>query len=153
MESLPLVVEAGDTDQLAFSGKVVQVAAGNSHSLALTQDGYVFQWGQRNFQRPSLVPSCYPAGGKHEEPLRGVAVAAGDSVSAIVDTAGRIFSWGNNRLSRGKQSSIGFGEALPIQPAGAAASDTRFSSVSVGSQHGAAIVGRAALRSPPTLSR
>lgn len=41
------------------AGSVVSIAAGGNHSLALTRDGTVFQWGQRTFLQPSPVEYGY----------------------------------------------------------------------------------------------
>jgi hypothetical protein len=121
-----------------IGNKVVQIAAGNNHSLALTHEGQVFQWGQRIFQLPNHVPQCFAHGGKTSEELRGKLIAAGDGVSAVIDSAGRVCSWGKS-LSRGEPSTFGMRSSLPTIMA--AVAETPLSFVSLGSSHGAAIVG------------
>lgn len=138
MEGYPLIVEPSEADRATFSNKVVQIAAGNNHSLALTHEGQVFQWGQRIFQLPNHVPQCFAHGGKTSEELRGKLIAAGDGVSAVIDSAGRVCSWGKS-LSRGEPSTFGMRSSLPTIMA--AVAETPLSFVSLGSSHGAAIVG------------
>jgi len=47
---------SGATAAERFNGRVVRVAAGNNHTLCLTRDGSVFQWGGRLFIQPTLIP-------------------------------------------------------------------------------------------------
>jgi alpha-tubulin suppressor-like RCC1 family protein len=123
------------------------VAAGTHHSLALTSDGRVFQWGQGNFLQPSPVPMCYVDGGRTAEPLRGAFIAAGDGVSAVIDLEGRLFAWGRG-LSKGKLPTFGFGNSLPSLLEVPDGSPVGF--VSLGSSHGGAITGSPIVRSPPS---
>ena len=39
-----------------FNGRVARVAAGNNHTVCLTRDGDVFQWGGRLFIQPTHIP-------------------------------------------------------------------------------------------------
>ena len=59
MEEYPLLLAADADAAPGFAGNVAAIAAGASHSLALTRDGRVFQWGQRAFLRPQLVDTGY----------------------------------------------------------------------------------------------
>ena len=97
MEEYPLLLDADADAAPGFAGNVAAIAAGASHSLALTRDGRVFQWGQRAFLRPQLVDTGYlravdgddekaadaPApGGDGAVQLRGVKVRARESARA-----------------------------------------------------------------------
>jgi alpha-tubulin suppressor-like RCC1 family protein len=78
---------------------VVSIAAGKTHSLALTDDGRVWAWGLNNngqlgdgstTQRPSPVE--LPA----FSPSVVVALAAGEGHSAALTADGRVWTWGSN---------------------------------------------------------
>ena len=138
MEAYPTLVEleAGEGGEPAdggedpastarrFNGRVARVAAGSAHSLAITRDGGVWQWGGRLNLHPKpilrgelkveLLPEPADAKAQPAQPaqakapagkgpdgkgdgsvaLHGVAIAAGDGSSAVVDSSGRLFTWG-----------------------------------------------------------
>ena len=92
--------------QEAFEGeKVIQISAGFSHSLALTESGRVFSWGRNDLGQlglgdsftdmysmedmPRLVESAKMSG-------KVVQVSAGKGVSAALTESGKIFHWGHN---------------------------------------------------------
>lgn len=82
--------------------RVVQIAAGGSHSLALTANGTVIAWGDN-----SLGQSSVPSG------LRNVVqIAAGKSHSIAVTANGSVVSWGSSASGLG---SIPAGITNPIQ--------------------------------------
>jgi alpha-tubulin suppressor-like RCC1 family protein len=94
--SVPVAVSASGL----LAGKtVVAIAAGGSHSLALTSDGKVFSWGENN-----TLPVAMSASGA----LAGktvVAIAAGsyqvayqfnNSHSLALTSDGKVFAWGSN---------------------------------------------------------
>lgn len=128
MEQYPTVVELEGEEGYKFNNKVVRVAAGTRHSLALTRDGSVWQFGGRTFIQPTLMPVAYtrvvpddakdhessssapsktgtsstlpPTIGKEDViPLKAVDIAAGDSVSGAIDANGQLFTWGRLRHS------------------------------------------------------
>jgi alpha-tubulin suppressor-like RCC1 family protein len=92
----------------------VQVAAGSSHSLALTQNGKVCSWGYNNRgqlgqetnQREShtRVPTT-AFGGQHVH-----FIAAGGYGSCAITQTGQLFTWGNGVSGR-----LGVTEPQPIQ--------------------------------------
>lgn len=79
--------------------KIVAVAAGNQHSMALSADGEVFTWGANMFgalglgprPRHSPTPSLVPALWKHKV----AAIAAGNFHSGCVDREGKGYTWGH----------------------------------------------------------
>lgn len=58
MEEFPTQVEAEGHTAPAFNLRAEAVAAGASHSLALTAGGRVWQWGARTFLSPTHVPTA-----------------------------------------------------------------------------------------------
>lgn len=88
---------------------IVQMAAGFSHSLALTADGRVFCWGRNDTGQLGLEDSFFDIYSMEEIPRqlpessfgdgtntsKIVKVAAGKSRSAAVTEDGRAFSWGH----------------------------------------------------------
>ncbi|GFR50047.1 hypothetical protein Agub_g12098 [Astrephomene gubernaculifera] len=85
----PLPIDLGLGPQL----RVRQVAAGGMHSLALLEDGTVWQWGE-NWGDFSLHPQRTP------RPVPGAvgvaAVCCGAFHSLLLTAEGRVFSWGMN---------------------------------------------------------
>ena len=64
MEAYPTLVELdesnsgddiSDGNAKRFNGRVAKAICGQSHSIALTHDGSVWQWGGRNFLQPTRV--------------------------------------------------------------------------------------------------
>ena len=95
----------------AFNGeRVVMVAVGNSHTVALSEAGHVFTWGDGGFgqlglgdQEKQLAPRQVEAGpsGQGEEV---VFVAAGGYHTVAVTAGGRLYTWGyggHGRLGHG----------------------------------------------------
>ena len=127
MEAYPTLVELDGEEGYKFNNKVVRIAAGTRHSLALTRDGSVWQFGGRTYIQPTLMPVAYtrvvPDDAKEQEaapstsskgssssvpptigkedviPLKAVDIAAGDSVSGAIDANGQLFTWGRLRHS------------------------------------------------------
>ncbi|KAM4709463.1 putative E3 ubiquitin-protein ligase HERC6 [Discoglossus pictus] len=84
--------------------KIIQIACGHFHSIALSEDGKVFSWGQNsagqlglgkqipNQARPQLVTS-----------LKGIPLAqvtAGGSQSFALSMSGTVFGWGKNNAGQ-----------------------------------------------------
>jgi alpha-tubulin suppressor-like RCC1 family protein len=92
--------------QECFEGeRVVQVSAGFSHSLALTESGRVFSWGRNDLGQLGLGDSFTDMYSMEDMPrlvestkMRGkvVHVSAGKGVSAALREDGKIFHWGHN---------------------------------------------------------
>ena len=103
-----------------LAGKtVVQVAAGASHSLALTADGKVFAWGANGSgQLGNSVSgsSAVPVPVNQNGVLAGktvTAIAAGNLHSLALASDGTVFSWGSNgsgQLGNG----LGTSSTLPV---------------------------------------
>ncbi|KAG8055581.1 hypothetical protein GUJ93_ZPchr0001g29675 [Zizania palustris] len=100
--------------------KVVAVAAGESHTLALTGDGEVYSWGRGMFGRlgtgreadehvPTAVAPVVASGGRLRP--RFVAVASGAYHSLALDDEGSLWSWGYNIYGQ-----LGYGEENSLFP-------------------------------------
>ncbi|KAF3943543.1 hypothetical protein CMV_029911 [Castanea mollissima] len=96
-----------DAGPLLASKKVVAVATGEAHTLALTGDGCVYTWGRGMFGRlgtgsesdqlfPVRVNFDSPGRSKQDPPLKFVAVAAGAYHSLALADDGSIWCWGYN---------------------------------------------------------
>ncbi len=95
---------------------LVDLAAGENHSVALAADGRVHVWGDNSLGQlgtggnptPSLVPVALPAFvGSNGSSVNIVHVAAGRSHSLALTEEGRIFAWGDN-----SQGQLGTGLTL-----------------------------------------
>lgn len=94
-------VGTGERNQpvtLASLPVMASVAAGNRHSLALTETGQLWVWGSNaSYQLgflSELVNQYKPVAVPLGVPLR--AIAAGGDVSAGIDTSGNLWLWGND---------------------------------------------------------
>ncbi|KAJ9130399.1 hypothetical protein P3X46_034636 [Hevea brasiliensis] len=97
-------------DSLRSSGnlsrKVISVAAGEAHTLALTGDGYVYSWGRGMFGRlgtgsesDELSPvrvKCETCNESEEKRLKFVGIAAGAYHSMALADDGSVWCWGYN---------------------------------------------------------
>ncbi|KZV37198.1 hypothetical protein F511_04617 [Dorcoceras hygrometricum] len=97
-------------EQTATSGnlsrKVISIAAGEAHTLALTGDGKLYSWGRGTFGRlgtgsetdqpfPVLV-KFFGSDANREEKLRIVGIAAGAYHSLALADDGSVWGWGYN---------------------------------------------------------
>ena len=87
----------------ALAGKtVVAIAAGASHSMALTSDGLVYAWGNNScgeLGNSGTLNSPVPVAVNVSGVLAGktvTAITAGDEDSMVLTSDGLAFSWGNN---------------------------------------------------------
>ncbi|XP_071709237.1 ultraviolet-B receptor UVR8-like [Rutidosis leptorrhynchoides] len=84
-----------------LSRRVVSIAAGESHTLALTGDGSVYSWGRGTFGRlgtGSELDRLFPAKIEFNstKPVKIVGVAAGAYHSLALSDDGSVWSWGHN---------------------------------------------------------
>jgi alpha-tubulin suppressor-like RCC1 family protein len=83
---------------LSLAGKVKMLAAGKSHSVALTDNGYVYSWGlndagqlgrksaSRNESKPALVPELTDI----------VSISTSYNHTLALSSAGTVYAWGQN---------------------------------------------------------
>lgn len=82
--------------------KVIQVAAGGEHSLALTSDGRVYSWGANSSGQLGTgnnVNSKAPVAVRTDGALSGktvIAISAGLAHSLALTSEGRVVAWGQN---------------------------------------------------------
>ncbi|KAG8657288.1 ultraviolet-B receptor UVR8 [Manihot esculenta] len=89
-----------------LSRKVIAVAAGEAHTLALTGDGYVYSWGRGMFGRlgtGSESDELFPvrvnfdtSNESEEKRLKFVGIAAGSYHSMALADDGSVWCWGYN---------------------------------------------------------
>ena len=118
LNSQPTLVRS--TSGVSTLSNVIQVAAGQSHSLALLENGTVMAWGSNQFGQLGVAVSAevveYPEfviNADNGAILQNINyIAAGDSHSIAVNENGEIFSWGSNAKGQlnGDQSSDTFAE-------------------------------------------
>ncbi|KAE8605928.1 hypothetical protein XENTR_v10010521, partial [Xenopus tropicalis] len=87
--------------------KVIDVAAGLRHVLALTDNGQIFQWGSglashaRRFSPQNPIPPVYgatePCPVPGMEGIRGKVVTAGSYHCVALSDAGDMYAWGSNK--------------------------------------------------------
>jgi alpha-tubulin suppressor-like RCC1 family protein len=125
--------ENGDPDDPVFGahdGRIIAIAGGSLHTLALDSDGNVWSWGNNpngqlgNGDSGTGVYESIPAQVKGENGV-GVltnvtAIAAGSTYSLALDSDGSVWAWGNNtngQLGNGN-SGTGAQEVTPVKVKG-----------------------------------
>ncbi|KAM7459356.1 hypothetical protein LguiA_036350 [Lonicera macranthoides] len=105
-----------DSGNLAL--KVVSIAAGEAHTLALTGDGRVYSWGRGTFGRlgtgsegDELVPVRVKFDFKGQDKLNIVGISAGAYHSLALADNGSIWSWGYNTYGQ-----LGFNGDNSLEP-------------------------------------
>lgn len=79
--------------------KVTQIAAGYSHSLALTADGDVYAWGSNNSGQLGLehwTEQTIPQRVTFFNTINIVSIASGGAHSFAITAEGIVYSWGSN---------------------------------------------------------
>lgn len=137
-----------DSDASGGLARVVAVAAGTTHSVALKADGTVWSWGGNAFgqlgdgtreARLTPVQVRQNAGGA---PLRDVvAVSAGQSFSVVLRADGRVLAWGSNAAGQlGDGTREHRATPMPVMSAEGNGPLTAVKAVSAGRQHVAALL-------------
>ncbi len=127
----PLMVEV----PLGPGQRMVDVAAGARHSLALRSDGAVFSWGtglQGQLGTGSLAVSPLPVLVPSLDPVVGI--AAGDHHSLVITRLRNVFAFGDNTCGQLGPMASGAISALPV-PSGL----NSVSQVAAGSCHSLAL--------------
>ncbi|KAI9439493.1 regulator of chromosome condensation 1/beta-lactamase-inhibitor protein II [Lactarius psammicola] len=106
IESDPIPVKGLDEK------KIVHIACGQQHSIALDEEGLVYVWGYNGYcrlglgnQRDVLTPQVVPQAGPHTQYL-GAKVSAGPSNSVVIDRQGMYYvagKWKNTGDGSGGQ--------------------------------------------------
>ncbi|CAN8299292.1 unnamed protein product [Cochlearia groenlandica] len=95
MEEIPPVLPISED----LSRKIVSIAAGEAHTIALTGDGCVYSWGRGMFGRlgnGKESDELVPVRVEFEDRARIVGIAAGAYHSLAVSDDGSVWCWGYN---------------------------------------------------------
>eukprot|EP00455_Lapot_gusevi_P028562 TRINITY_DN3051_c0_g2_i4.p1 TRINITY_DN3051_c0_g2~~TRINITY_DN3051_c0_g2_i4.p1 ORF type:complete len:430 (+),score=147.97 TRINITY_DN3051_c0_g2_i4:52-1341(+) len=99
--------EAHQVTHLLGNKKVIQVACGDSHTVALTDDGSVYTWGTYRdsagilgFNNKGVDKQVLPALVSALQGHRVVQIAGGENHDLALTDAGLVFEWGNTKLGR-----------------------------------------------------
>ncbi|WVR00158.1 hypothetical protein IAU59_007300 [Kwoniella sp. CBS 9459] len=72
--------------------KIIQIASGNQHSLALSEEGFVYAWGYAGYSRLGLqdqvnrlVPTLVPHFAGNNIATRGLSILCGPTSSIVID--------------------------------------------------------------------
>ena len=83
--------------------KIVKIAAGQGHSLALTDDGMVYTWGRNdtgqlgnNATTNVMLPVTVTVTGTPMSNKTIVEIASGARHSLAIDSSGKVYAWGHN---------------------------------------------------------
>eukprot|EP00924_Labyrinthula_sp_SR-Ha-C_P002577 maker-scaffold_13-snap-gene-0.44-mRNA-1 protein AED:0.00 eAED:0.00 QI:65/1/1/1/1/1/2/79/426 len=106
MENLPRPVEFNFEG--SDSKRIIEIAAGEHHSIAITDAGEVYSWGMKLWMEPHLMTTL-----KEEHCVRA---SAGNGYSIVVTDLGRLYSWGRG-MGVGKSGVLGLGHSKrTVQP-------------------------------------
>ena len=140
--SVPVAVNVSG----ALAGKtVIMLAAGDSHSMALTSDGRVFTWGYNadgELGNYSTLNSSAPVAVYTSGVLSGKAVigiTAGSTHSLAMTSDGKVFSWGSNGTGElGNSGTTNSSVPVAVSTSGALAGKT-IVAIAAGSSHNLAL--------------
>ena len=83
--------------------KIVKIAAGQGHSLALADDGTVYTWGRNdtgqlgnNTTTDAMLPVAVTVTGTPMSNKTIVEIASGARHSLAIDSSGKVYAWGHN---------------------------------------------------------
>jgi len=140
--SVPVAVSLG----AAPAGtRFVQVAAGNSYSLALTADGTLYAWGDNSkgqLGNTTTTQSNVPVAvsqGATATTTRFVQVAAGQYHSLAVTADGTLYAWGDNSKGQLGNNSTTQSNVPAAVSRGAGATTTLYKQVAAGYFHSLAV--------------
>ncbi len=140
---IPVPVSAG---AIPAGTKIIQIAAGGLHSLALSSTGQVYAWGDNSSGQlgndtasnsPVPIPvsaGAIPAGTKI------VQIAAGYAHSLALSSTGQIYAWGLNVNLQLGSNATGYESPVPVAvSAGAIPPGTRITQIAAGGAHSLAL--------------
>jgi alpha-tubulin suppressor-like RCC1 family protein len=87
--------------QVNIPTKVIRIAAGENHSLALDEHGQVWGWGDASSGQLANGTPWYTALPKQVSLSKNIiAIAAGGAFSLALDNQGRVWAWGANNYGQ-----------------------------------------------------
>ncbi|WMV42535.1 hypothetical protein MTR67_035920 [Solanum verrucosum] len=96
-------VESSESGSGNLFNKIIALAAGEAHTLALTANGDVYSWGRGTFGRlgtasetDHLFPARINFDSDGDKRVKIVAIAAGAYHSLAVSDDGSVWGWGYN---------------------------------------------------------
>ncbi|XP_016849281.1 E3 ISG15--protein ligase HERC5 isoform X2 [Anolis carolinensis] len=120
--------------------RIVQIACGDHHSMALSEGGELFAWGQNEYgqlgvgRKSSTIGQPQPVWPLENVPL--AQIAAGSAHSMALSLSGTVFSWGKNAFGQ-----LGLGDTaercFPMHVK--ALEDKRIAFISCGGEHTAVL--------------
>lgn len=98
---LPIAIDLGGSPGIKRVKSVIDIAAGDAHSMALTNTGEVFVWGSNASGQLGDGTTTDRHVPKKVEALKNIrAIAAGGSFCLALDSSGVVWAWGNNILGQ-----------------------------------------------------
>jgi E3 ubiquitin-protein ligase HERC4 len=120
--------------------KVLQVACGGHHNLALLKSGRVFSWGSNKYGQLGLRATVLANSSPQEVvALLGLPIlhiAAGDAHSMVVSQSGAVYGWGRNTFG---QLGVGHEKDTPEPTELSTLRTQRVKYISCGETHSAAL--------------
>ncbi|KAI8333527.1 regulator of chromosome condensation 1/beta-lactamase-inhibitor protein II [Chlamydoabsidia padenii] len=93
--------------------KIVDVACGGMHTLAVTEDGQLYSWGCNDQRALGRSGEEYePEQIENPDKVKYVKIACGDSVSMALSDKGKVYCWGTYRCAEG---ALGFSKDQAVQ--------------------------------------
>ncbi len=143
--SVPVAVDTAGTPMAGK--KIIAIAAGSSHSLAMDADGRLYAWGNGSDGRlgdgastQRTKPVAVVTAGTPMDGKAIAAISAGDDFSLALDAAGDAYAWGSGssgQLGRGSITSSNV--PVAVTKAGTSLAGKTIASVSAGSYHALAL--------------
>ena len=136
-------VKISGNGDLPSRGKIVCIAGGKWHSLAIDDAGQIYAWGNNYQDNPDNISGPVNISGEGDLPSKGriLAISAGISHSLAIDDAGQIYAWGyqeNGRLGNGNTTTSFHNTPINISNKGDIAS-RNIVAISAGEKHSMAI--------------
>lgn len=98
---LAITIDIGSGRGFKRGNMVIDIAAGDAHSMALTTSGEVFVWGSNSSGQLGDGTTTDRHTPKKVDGLANIrAIAAGGAFSLALDSAGVVWAWGNNILGQ-----------------------------------------------------
>ncbi|MCM8768306.1 MAG: FG-GAP-like repeat-containing protein [Candidatus Omnitrophica bacterium] len=131
---------------LGYLSGIIRVAAGYSHSLAISQDGSLWVWGDNSFGQLGIghkTPSMYPVKVKTLSDIKGIS-AGGTGVlgnhSLAVKSDGTVWAWGaNSKGQLGDGTNTEKTEPVQVKGSGGTGFLSNIRQVAAGGRHSLAL--------------
>ena len=102
---LPICIS--DKENELKGKRIVDISAGEVHTVAIDEEGKVYTWGYNEFGQlgdgtttNSTLPICISEKGNELKGKRIVDISAGGGHTVAIDEEGKIYAWGNNEVGQ-----------------------------------------------------